>query len=69
MITPHVDAETARRISLLRARGSSVVLWLVLSEDTDPASVHRAAGLGVPVVELRPGVSLGASTAAVVGAR
>ena len=69
VITPHVDAETARRISLLRARGSSVVLWLVLSEDTDPASIHRAAGLGVPVVELRPGVSLGASTAAVVGAR
>ncbi len=68
IITPHIDVETARRISLLRARGSSIVLVLVLSEDTDPAGIHRAAGLGCPVVELRPGATLTASTAAVVGA-
>ena len=69
VITPHLDRETARRIKILLARGTSVVLVLVLWEDTDPAMIHRAAGLGCGVVELKPGASLAATFAHVVGAR
>lgn len=68
VVTPHVDAETARRLALLLARGTSLVLVLVLWEDTDPATVHRAAGIGCPVVEVRPGTSLAATFAHVVTA-
>ncbi len=70
VITPHLDKEAARRLSLLMSRGTSVVLVLVLWEDTDPAMVHRAAGLGCSVVEVKPGASLAATFAHVVaGAR
>lgn len=68
VVTPHVDRESARRIKLLLARGTPVVLVLVLWEDTDPATVHRAAGLGCGVVEVRPGASLAATFAHVVAA-
>ena len=69
VVTPHLDRETARRIKLLLARGTSVVLVLVLWEDTDPAMIHRAAALGCGVVELKPGASLAATFQHVVGAR
>lgn len=69
VVTPHLDRETARRIKLLLARGTSVVLVLVLWEDTDPAMLHRAASLGCGVVELKPGASLAATFQHVVGAR
>src|SRR5687768_2217138 len=68
VVTPHLDRETARRIKLLLARGTSVVLVLVLWEDTDPAMIHRAASLGCGVVELKPGASLAATFQHVVGA-
>ena len=68
IITPHLDRETARRIKLLLARGTSVVLVLVLWEDTDPAMIHRAASLNCGVVELKPGASMGATFQHVVGA-
>ena len=69
VVTPHLDRETARRIKLLLARGTSVVLVLVLWEDSDPAMIHRAASLGCGVVELKPGASLAATFQHVVGAR
>lgn len=71
IVTPHLDKETARRIKLLLARGTAVVLVLVLWEDTDPAMIHRAASLGCGVVELKPGASLAATFSHVVslGAR
>jgi uncharacterized protein (DUF58 family) len=69
VVTPHLDRETARRIKLLLARGTSVVLVLVLWEDTDPAMIHRAAALGCGVVELKPGASLAGTFQHVVGAR
>lgn len=68
VVTPHLDGESARRLKLLMTRGTSVVLVLVLWEDTDPAMVHRAAGLGCPVVELKPGASLRATFQHVVTA-
>ena len=68
IVTPHLDRETARRIKLLLSRGTSVVLVLVLWEDTDPAMIHRAATLGCGIVELKPGASLGATFQHVVGA-
>ncbi|HUR50410.1 MAG TPA: DUF58 domain-containing protein [Acidimicrobiales bacterium] len=68
VVTPHVDEETARRIKLLMARGTSVVLVLVLWEDTEPSTVHRAASIGCPVVELKPGASLAATFSRVVQA-
>ena len=68
VVTPHLDREAARRLKLLMSRGTSVVLVLVLWEDTDPAMIHRAAGLGCGVVELKPGTSLGATFQHVVGA-
>ena len=68
VVTPHVDDETARRAKLLLARGTSVVLVLVLWEDTEPRSIHRAASIGCPVVELKPGVSMGTTFSRVVEA-
>jgi uncharacterized protein (DUF58 family) len=68
VVTPHLDRETARRTKLLMSRGTSVVLVLVLWEDSDPAMIHRAAGLGCPVVELKPDASLGATFQHVVAA-
>ena len=68
VVTPHLDRETARRIKLLLSRGTSVVMVLVLWEDTDPAMIHRAATLGCGVVELKPGASLGSTFQHVVGA-
>lgn len=68
VVTPRVDDETARRIKLLMARGTSVVLVLVLWEDTEPSTIHRAASIGCPVVELKPGASLAATFSRVVQA-
>ena len=68
VVTPHVDDETARRLKLLMARGTSVVLVLVLWEDTEPRAIHRAASIGCGVVELKPGASLGATFSRVVQA-
>ena len=68
VVTPHVDDETARRISLLMARGTSVVLVLVLWEDTEPSTLRRAASIGCPVVELKPATSMAATFSRVVEA-
>lgn len=68
LITPYLDGDAARRIRILVERGTSVLLVLVLWEDTDSAMIHRAGGLGCNVVELRPGVSMERTFARIVGA-
>ncbi len=67
LVTPYLDSDAARRIRILLERGTSVLLVLLLWEDTDTAMIHRAGGLGCNVVELRPGVSFERTFARVVG--
>lgn len=55
LIAPHLDHVTAARLKLLVQRGVSLVIALVLDEDADPSSVHRAAALGCAVVEIPAG--------------
>ena len=68
LITPYLDSDAARRIRILLERGTSVLLVLLLWEDTNTAMIHRAGGLGCNVVELRPGVSFDRTFARMVGA-
>jgi len=68
LVTPYLDGDAARRIRILLERGTSVLLVLLLWEDTDSAMIHRAGGLGCNVVELRPGVSFERTFARMVGA-
>jgi uncharacterized protein (DUF58 family) len=58
IVTPAVSQDVAARIRLLAGRGTSVILVLVLWDDTDPMTLHRASGLGCPVVEVTAGVAL-----------
>jgi uncharacterized protein (DUF58 family) len=59
LVTPDLDVDAARRARLLLERGTSVLVVLVMSEDTDPRSVHRAGALGCGVVEVQPRTALG----------
>lgn len=58
VITPHLDREAATRLRFILDRGTSVLLALVLWEDTDPVTVHRAGTLGCAVVEMTSGAPL-----------
>ena len=69
LVTPYLDGDAARRIRILLERGTSVLLVLVVWEDTDTAMLHRAGGLGCSVVELRPGMSFERTFARMVGGR
>jgi uncharacterized protein (DUF58 family) len=68
MVTPFLSEADARRIRLLLDRGSSILIAMVLGEDFDETSLHRAATLGCNVVELRSGDPLEAVFARVIGA-
>ena len=68
LVTPYLDGDAARRIRILMERGTSVLLVLLLWEDTDSAMIHRAGGLGCNVVELRADVSFERTFSRVVGA-
>ena len=59
VVTASVDADVARRIRLLRDRAVSVLLVMVVWDRTDPITLHRAARIGCPVVEVHPGAPLG----------
>jgi uncharacterized protein (DUF58 family) len=52
IITPHLETGTAARLRLILQRGTSIVLVHLMWEDTDTLSLHRAGGLGCPVIEL-----------------
>lgn len=58
LVTPHLSPEAAARVRVLRERGMSLMLVLVLWDDTDPATVHRATTLGCSVVEVSTGAPL-----------
>ncbi|HEX9889648.1 MAG TPA: DUF58 domain-containing protein, partial [Nitriliruptorales bacterium] len=58
VITPHVSSDAARGIRLLLERGTSMLLVLYVTEDSDPVSLHRAGALGCGVVELQPGTPM-----------
>lgn len=66
VVTPHLDEETAARLRLLVQRGVSMLVVLVVVEDSDPRSVHRASALGCNVVEVTPGAPLDATFRRVV---
>jgi hypothetical protein len=68
IVTPHVDEESARRIRLLLDRGTSALVALVVGEDFDKESFHRASTLGCNVVEIRPGAPLEAVFQRLIGA-
>lgn len=58
VITPHIDRDTAMRLRLVLDRGTSVLLALLLWEDTDPVTIQRAGTLGCGVVEITAGAAL-----------
>lgn len=70
IITPHLDRPTAAHLRLLLEGGTSILLVLVVHEDSDPMSAHRAGGLGCNVVEIEVGSTLaGAFQHVVAGMR
>jgi uncharacterized protein (DUF58 family) len=58
VITPHLSQNLAARLRLLLERGTSMMLVIVLWEDSDPLSLHRAGSLGCNVVEVTANSSL-----------
>jgi uncharacterized protein (DUF58 family) len=67
LITPHITQASAARLRLLLERGGSLIVVLLLWEDTDPMTLHRAAGLHCNVVEAIPGAPLASVFARVIG--
>ncbi|HVV75617.1 MAG TPA: DUF58 domain-containing protein [Mycobacteriales bacterium] len=65
VVTPKLTSEMARRLRLLVQRGVAVLLVVIVTDDTDPMTLHRAAGLGCTVVEVAPGAALGSVFSAV----
>ncbi|HVT65407.1 MAG TPA: DUF58 domain-containing protein [Mycobacteriales bacterium] len=58
LITPHLTQASAARLRLLLQRGGSLILVLVITDDTDPMTLHRAGSLRCNVVEAGPQVPL-----------
>lgn len=58
LITPHLTQASAARLRLHLQRGGSLVLVLVVNDDTDPMTLHRAGGLHCNVIEAAPHVPL-----------
>jgi uncharacterized protein (DUF58 family) len=67
VITPQLTRKAAPRLRLMIDRGVSLLLVLVLWEDTDPATVHRAGMLGCNVIEVHPEMPLSRVFQRVVG--
>lgn len=67
LIIPELSGAMAKSVRLLLDRGASVLIALVRWEDSDPASVRRAAALGCNFVEVRPNQALDRVFAAVHG--
>ncbi len=68
LITPHLTQASAARLRLHLQRGGSLILVLVINDDTDPMTLHRAGGLRCNVVEAAPHVPLQAVFQHVVSA-
>ncbi len=58
ILTPQIDRDAAMRLRLILNRGVSVLLALVMWEDTDPVTLQRAGSLGCGVVEIAAGAPL-----------
>lgn len=58
ILTPRIDRDAAMRLRLILDRGVSVLLALVMWEDTDPVTLQRAGSLGCGVVEITTGAPL-----------
>jgi uncharacterized protein (DUF58 family) len=58
VITPHLDQAATGRLKLLIDRGVSVVLVMVVWDQTDPIALHRAGQLGCNIVEVAASTSL-----------
>ena len=69
IFTPHLDQQSAGRLRLLLQRGTSVLLVLLLWEESEGGSMHRAGSLGCGVVELRANAPFERVFQRVVGAR
>ena len=67
LITPHLSADAAARLRLLLERGTAVLVVLVVWDDTDPFTLHRAGTLGTTVVEVRPGQPMATAFRQLVG--
>lgn len=61
VITPHLTPEVTRRLRVIIDQGAHLLLVLLLWDDTDPATIHRAGLLRCQVVEIQPRVALGRS--------
>jgi len=58
LITPHITQTAAARLRLLLERGGSLIVVLLIWDDTDPLTLHRAGGLHCNVVEAIPRAAL-----------
>ena len=58
VITPYLSQAAATRLRLLRERGASLLLVLVIGAEADPIAVHRAASVGCSTVEVKTGAAL-----------
>lgn len=67
LITPHITQTSAARLRLLLDRGGSLIVVLLVWDDTDPMTLHRAAGLNCNIVEAIPGAPLAAVFQRVMG--
>lgn len=55
LLTPYLDQGVATRLRHLLERGTSFLVVLLVDEDSDPVSAHRAGTLGCAVAELSVG--------------
>lgn len=67
LVTPYIDAKIAPRLRLLIERGVSLLLVVVLWDDSDPLVPHVAGSLGCNVVEVTSSTPLEGVFARVVG--
>ena len=58
IITSQFDSKAAARASLIVAAGASVLVAVIMWEETDLSSLNRATEIGAQVVQIRPGDSL-----------
>jgi uncharacterized protein (DUF58 family) len=58
VITAYLSQGAATRLRLLRDRGASLLLVLVIGAEADPISLHRAGSIGCSTVEVKTGAAL-----------
>jgi uncharacterized protein (DUF58 family) len=58
VVTPLLTGEAAARLRLMRQRGTSLMVVLILGDEPDALSLHRAGSLGCNVAEVTAGTPL-----------